>query len=398
MVESQRDDITQVMDVENELLSESFKELEVKEANFQMEHNKAPGPDGFPAKFYQVFWDVIKDDLMALFHDFHEGTLPLHRLNFGIITLLPKQKDASRIQQYRPIYLLNVSFKIFTKIMANRIALVAQKVIKPSQTAFLPGRNIMEGVVILHETLHELHKKKKNGGRSVAVKVNDEIGSYFQTRKGLRQGDPLSPILFKLVANMLAILIQRAKDQGRFKGVVPHLVDNGLSILQYADDTILFMDHDLDEARDLKLVLSAFEKLSGLKINFHKSELFCYGKAKDVEHEYVKLFGCDTGDYPFKYLGIRMHHKRINNKDWQGVEERIQKKLSSWKGNFLLVIFRGTYWARQWSLLLKEDERDVMKEGCKLLETSVMYFFEAGFYKFPLSKRGDVALSCVNST
>jgi hypothetical protein len=119
--------------------------------------------------------------------------------------------------------------------------------------------------------------------------------------------------------------------------VVPHLVDNGLSILQYADDTILFMDHDLDEARDLKLVLSAFEKLSGLKINFHKSELFCYGKAKDVEHEYVKLFGCDTGDYPFKYLGIPMHHKRINNKDWQGVEERIQKKLSSWKGKFLLV-------------------------------------------------------------
>lgn len=100
---------------------------------------------------------------MAVFRDFHEGTLPLHRLNFGIITLLPKQKDASRIQHYRPICLLNVSFKIFTKVMANRIALVAQKVIKPSQTTFLSGRNIMEGVVILHETLHELHKKKKNG-------------------------------------------------------------------------------------------------------------------------------------------------------------------------------------------------------------------------------------------
>ncbi len=79
---------------------------------------------------------------------------------------------------------------------------------------------------------------------------------------------------------MLAILMQRAKDQGRFKGVVPHLVDNGLSILKYANDTILLIDHYLDEARDLKLVLSAFEKLSCLKINFHKSELFCYGKAK----------------------------------------------------------------------------------------------------------------------
>ena len=108
-----------------------------------MEHNKAPGPNGFPVEFYQVFWEVIKEDLMAIFTEFHEGKLLLHSLNFGIITLLPKQKEARQIQQYRPICLLNVSFKIFTKVMTNRIALVAQKVIRPSQTAFLPGRNIM---------------------------------------------------------------------------------------------------------------------------------------------------------------------------------------------------------------------------------------------------------------
>ena len=78
-------------------------------------------------------------------------------------------------------------------------------------------------------------------GGSVAVKVNDDIGRYFQTKKGLRQGDPLSPILFNIVADMLAIMIERAKDNGQFEGVAPHLVDGGLSILQYADDTILFM-------------------------------------------------------------------------------------------------------------------------------------------------------------
>ena len=91
------------------------------------------------------------------------GTPPLHSLNFGTIILLPKCNDAKQIQQYRPIYLLNVSFKIFTKVATNRIVKVAQKVIKPSQTAFLPGRNIMEGAIILHETLHELHRKKQDG-------------------------------------------------------------------------------------------------------------------------------------------------------------------------------------------------------------------------------------------
>jgi hypothetical protein len=70
----------------------------------------------------------------------------------------------------------------------------------------------------------------------VCVEVNDELGHFFQTRKGLRQGDPLSPILFNLVADMLVVLIERLKNLGFLDGLVPHLVEDGLSILQYADD------------------------------------------------------------------------------------------------------------------------------------------------------------------
>ena len=76
------------------------------------------------------------------------------------------------------------------------------------------------------------------------------------------------------MVDMLAILISRAKETGQIQGVVPHLVDEGLSILQYADDTIIFMDNDLERAKNMKLLLCAFEPLSGLKINFHKSEMF----------------------------------------------------------------------------------------------------------------------------
>ena len=117
-------------------------------------------------------------------------------------------------------------------------------------------------------------------GGSVAININDEVGPYFQTKKGLRQGDPLSPILFNIVADMLAILIKRAKADNQISGIVPHLVDEGLSILQYADDTLLFMDRDLKKARNMKLLLCPFEQLLGLKINFHKSEIFCFGAAQ----------------------------------------------------------------------------------------------------------------------
>ena len=144
--------------------------------------------------------------------------------------------------------MLNVSFKIFTKVLNNRIDLLAQKVIQLSQSSFMKGRNILDGVVILHETIHDMHRKRLDEvilkldfgkafdkvkwsflqqtlrmkgfppiwcnwidqivrGGSVNIKVNDDVGNFFETKKGVRQGDPLSPILFNLVDDILATLI-----------------------------------------------------------------------------------------------------------------------------------------------------------------------------------------------
>jgi hypothetical protein len=150
-------DTPQISQEENEFLIGPFTESEVRNTVFQMEHNKAPGPDGFLAEFYQVFWGIIKEDLLPLFDDLHREALDLYNLKFGIITLIPKIHNATKIQQYRPICVLSVSFKIFTKVGTNRLNIVAKKVVSPTQSAFMPGRNIMEGVVILHETIHELH-------------------------------------------------------------------------------------------------------------------------------------------------------------------------------------------------------------------------------------------------
>ena len=136
---------------------------------------------------------------------------------------------------------------------------------------------------------------------------------------------------------MLAIMIERAKNSDQIEGVVPHLVDGGLSILQYADDTILFIEHDLEKAMNLELILSAFEQLSGLKINFYKSELFCFGEARNHIATYTELFGCQQGQFPMSYLGIPIHYRRLTNNEWKQVEQRLEKRLSSWKGKLLSV-------------------------------------------------------------
>jgi hypothetical protein len=102
---------------------------------------------------------------------------------------------------------------------------------------------------------------------------------------------------------------------------VSHLINGEISILQYADDVILFMENDMEQATNMKLLLCAFEQLSGLKINFHKSEVFYYGEAKEIEDCYTNLFDCGLGQYPFRNLGIPMHHKKISNADWKVIEE-----------------------------------------------------------------------------
>jgi hypothetical protein len=108
------------------------------------------------------------------------------------------------------------------------------------------------------------------------------------------------------VADMFAIMIERTKVDGLIEGVIRHLVDGGLFILQYADDTI-FMEYDLEKSRNLKLIL---EQLSGLKINFHNSGLFCFGEAQDEVNAYANLFGYGQGQFSMRYLGILIHYRR----------------------------------------------------------------------------------------
>ena len=113
--------------------------------------NSAPSPNGFPNFFFKEFWGVIKKQFLEMVKDFSKGALDMKRLNYGVITLLPKIKEANNIKHFRPICLLNVNFKILTKLLANWLRQIADKVVNDCQFAFIKGRYILDGVVALHE-------------------------------------------------------------------------------------------------------------------------------------------------------------------------------------------------------------------------------------------------------
>jgi hypothetical protein len=185
---------------------------------------------------------------------------------------------------------------LITGTLTIRIEPFAEKLIHIAQFAFMRGRNIMTRVLTLHEILHETKLKNECGiilkldfekaydkvnwsllftclkargfcdkwcswiqqvvtGGTVSVKVNNMLGPYIKSHKGVRQGDPLSPILFNFVTDCLTRMIHQTQGNGLIIGLIDHIIPLGVAILQYADDTIICLKHDLAKARNLKLLL-----------------------------------------------------------------------------------------------------------------------------------------------
>ena len=143
-----------VSSADNDFLCRPFSENEIKDALFSMERNKAAGPDNIPTEFFQSCWSIVKSDILDLFDEFHKGELDVSRLNYGVITLLPKVVDANVIQQFRPICLLNCLYKWITKTLVLRLDPLVNKLILRTQTTIMKNRNIISGVMALHGILH----------------------------------------------------------------------------------------------------------------------------------------------------------------------------------------------------------------------------------------------------
>jgi hypothetical protein len=169
------------------------------------------------------------------------------------------------------------------------------------------------------------------GGR-VFININGERTPYFRTYQGLRQGDPLSPILFDLDVDALSTLMTRATELGLIKGVMTHLISEGITHVQYADDTILIVEGDDNSIVHMKFILYCFEWLSRLKINYHKSEAITFGLGEENSRRVANMLNYLLGDLPMKYLGIPLSDSNLGMGAFVGVVEKVAKRIPPWKG------------------------------------------------------------------
>lgn len=310
---------------------------------------------------------------MNLFRDFDNNTADLHRLNYAMLTLIPKELDATSLKKFRPIALTNCSFKFFAKACTIRSGNCADRLISKNQTAFIKGRYILDSVVTAHEIIHEMYSKQEKGillkldyekaydrvnsefleqmitqrgfrqkwinkiktliyRGSVGIRLNGTESGYFVTGKGLREGDPLSPILFNLVADAFTKMLTKAARHSLISGLLPDFCPGGIISLRYADDTLIFLQNNLQMAQNLKWALTLFEHISRIKINYHKSDLIPMNLEEEEINSLAQIFGCKNGNLPITYLGVPLHHSKLRKEDLQPVIDKIIKRVAGWRG------------------------------------------------------------------
>jgi hypothetical protein len=164
----------------------------------------------------------------------------------------------------------------------------------------------------------------------VAVKINGVVGPYFQSHKGVQQGDPLSLLLFNIVADCLTKMILRAQDNGLITRLSENLIPKGVAILQYADDTIVSLEDNIENTRNVNLLLCMYEQMTGLKINFEKSEIVLIGGDNNVALFYSQIFNCYIGLFSIKYLGVPISPSRLHVINRARSEDKPVKKLDIW--------------------------------------------------------------------
>ena len=166
------------------------------------------------------------------------------------------------------------------------------------------------------------HLKTSNS----SILVNEIPGSKIQSKRGLRQGDPLSPLLFNLIADVFTKIIKKAVGNGLLGNVGKEITNNGLSILQFADDTIIFTSHLPKHIIALKFILYSFELISGLNINFDKSAVMVLNDIDKVEGLVANTLNCMTMKFPIDYLGFLIRPTKLLHDDWLIIINKINSR------------------------------------------------------------------------
>ncbi|KAK3224602.1 hypothetical protein Dsin_004464 [Dipteronia sinensis] len=368
--------LRQISDRQNKELEEDFSRDEVWEALSNCDGNKAPGPDGINLNFVKKNWDVIREDFMSFLKEFHKDGVIVKDLNRTFIALIPKIAKPETMKDFRPISFVGSMYKVLVKILANRLRKVMNTIIGEAQMAFVKQCQIVDSFVIASEIIHNWKKDSKGGlvvkldfekaydsvdhsfldsilggmgfglkwrkwmnycisSPVLSVLVNGSPTEEFSLERGLRQGDPLSPFLFNIVIEALNCLFKKALGLKMLSGAVFDRNSVHMSHLQFTDDTILFLEPNMDFLLASKRILRCSELASGLRINFHKSCLVKVGKKGIMDSVWAKVIGCKQASLPISYLGLPLGANPSSIACWNPIIQKIEKRLAPWKMRFL---------------------------------------------------------------
>lgn len=296
----------------NAALLKPYSLEEVTIVLFHMKPHKAPGPDGIYPFFFQKYWHMLSNDVVQFMNEFFHGSTPSNAVTDAAVVLIPKVQNPKAMSEFRPISLCNVLCKISLKTMANRLKELLPSIISKSQSAFIQNRLITDNAIVAIKMFHTMKKRSKGRRGSVSIKldmsktydrvewdflmdvlgrmgfesswisqvmrcvqgavysfkINGKIRGRVLSSRGLRQGDPISPYLFIIVAKALSYLINYEIGMGTLHGIGASR--NGPKI---SHDCLLFARATNDECRKIVQILKSYELASGQKVNFDKSEV-----------------------------------------------------------------------------------------------------------------------------
>eukprot|EP00253_Pinus_taeda_P005582 PITA_05582 len=339
--------------------------------------DQSPGPDGWTIEFYIAFYEFISNDLLRVIEECRATGTLYNAINSTFIALIPKSDSPSSFDDYCPISLCNVLYKIISKIIANRICPILSRHIYPHQFAFLEHRQIHEVVGAAQEALHSIWTKHMKAiilkidlakafdrvswlylkmilihlgfpqnfiswimacitTPTFSVLINGSASQFFHSERGLRQGCPLSPLLFLIIMDALSQLIDSAKRNGDLIGL-QNTDECTLTHLLFVDDVMIFLDGSIRDFRAFSNIINIFSSATSMLANHSKSSIIL---SRTSIHESLIALQCfpystQPLDQGLKYLGFRIKLVFSRITDWIWLVAKLEKNLNIWNHRYL---------------------------------------------------------------